>query len=216
MYLTEVLARDFNLIEEKELNGKTELLIKIDNEKVKLNIEKISNRWWGDNIKKPVFSTGFFMIPLTQVLKLVKGLEDLEEYLSKFDKIHIDKIQELIEKDMDNISMDNNEKTFLIKTNSNMKYICIVTPELLLKALYGNLEDQKTINEGIELQKKYSYIKKTGFGFYKNIWYYPGRKNIKTELYKTDIFLILGGLRSNSGLIWTCSDDLANQIRTHL
>ncbi len=216
MVLINKLSKYFKIKKETQFNHENEIVIHKDNNILKLRIEIINPRWWHENLSKPVFSTGFFMIPLSQALEMVNGLDELKNYLKEDERqeMSIDAIREIIYKNKDSITTNTQSKTILIKSNFNEKYMCIITSDTVLKSINKKLTDQKSINENIELQKKYSYIKQAGFDFHDNIWYYSGRKNIKTELYNTDIFLILGLLKDNSDIIWTNIDEVTDIIKS--
>jgi hypothetical protein len=191
----------------------TELKLYIKKHTFYIEIEEINSRWWSENFKKPTFPSGLIIEPFIKIIPFIQNNKKLKNYVEK-NYASIINISELAEIMNDkNIKPKKGKiKKLLIKTNCNATHLCIITQKVITDSLNYCLKDQNYINEKIEFQRKFSYLKKAGFEFYKNIWLNPKGKNTKGALYNSRLFLILGGIKPDNDLIWVKNENVCDVL----
>lgn len=178
-----------------------------DDKEYLFNIEKINKRWWSGRLKKPFFPSGLLIIPITDIIPMVENSNDIirfaENEEENFLEQNIEKLNELFIYNRSEFYCKQDRTRMIIKMNADINYMAIIRPELIRDALNNKLSDQSEIDKRIMMQKKLSFVKKYGFRFFNNVWFNPNGKKIKGVLYNTKLYLIIGTLQDDSGIIWT-------------
>lgn len=172
--------------------------------KIYIEVEETSARTWPETQSKPSFSSGLLTMPIRKVKYFIKDYRKLE--LKSFDKIN----------DFTNLFPGNkifqpraskDEIRLYVKGSQNLKYICLVKDDIIIKALNQQLVDQQFVNQKIK------QLKNPNWKFKGNIWGNPYVKNMNDETRDDKLLLILGTLSDkNNGLIWIKAEDICKYL----
>jgi len=165
-----------------------------ENKKILIEVEETSDRSWPSDSLKPKFYSKLLTMPIRKVKYFIDDFKKLE-------KKTIGSIEEFIKLYPKNTLFKSrnskDEIRLYIKGNYNLKHLCVVSEEIIVKALNGKLRDQKLVDKCVGKLKKNSKWKFSG-----NLWYNPSVRNMKGEYRDDRVLLILGLIDGNNDLIW--------------
>jgi len=169
--------------------------------KILIEVEETGKRYWPSISSKPSYPSGLLTMPIRKIKYFISDFKkiekasfnSLEDFFKFYPKTTIFKPRS-----------NKNEIRIYVKGSYNLKYICIVTEDIIVKSLNSNLADQQYVNRRIRKLKQ-----DTRWIFYNNLWFNPEVKNMKGKKREDPILLILGTIQQKkNGIIWEPLDNI--------